>query len=742
MFKTLNDDRKTIERKYHIPGEEFNPFLRWNHHGYEYDTTTGLDDVEIDEGLLKLSEEISHLSHPVQKAKLFEYVLQNTRIDVNEHDYFIGIYTWCRPILKYTIDKWRDEVYKAHPEEAKILGNLSKSGCGGIGLDFDHTVPDWDSLFELGFKGILRRAEENFNKIENPTEKQKDFLEGITIEYGAIIDLIDRMYKYSLMKKFDKAPRISNCLKNLRDGAPSDTYEVLQMIYIYFMVSEHIENYQVRTLGHGLDTSLLPYYKKDLESGTYTKEEIGEMMGYFLMQFSAIGNYWGQPMYLGGINSDGSTRVTELSHLILDVYNELGIYNPKIQIKINKNTPKDFVLKALDMIRSGVSSIVFCNDDIITKSLMSKGATYNEAIDSVITGCYEYKKRGKGCGISGGFINALKPISLIFDNGTDTLTNIKPGLETGDLDKIDSFEKFYSLYLQQLGYIINSALDAIYVIEGKIEKINPAIIFSASLTDCIDKMALAHDNGTENDSGVTLSGLGSAVDALMSVYELVYEKKIVTLNELKTALDADWVGYEDLQRRALSCPYKYGNGHPMPDNYAAAITTFVHDIVSDRRNSHGGRIGFEIHSARAFIDHGEMTKATPDGRKFGKETSKNASPTQGADKNGITALINSATTIDSSLSNSGFCLDAMLHPSAVQNEDGLYALYSVLITYMNKGGASIHFNIFSADKLRDAQKNPEKYKNLQVRVCGWNTLWNNMCKEEQEAYILRAENIM
>ena len=165
MFKTLNEDRKTIEMKYHIPGEKFDSFLRWNHHGYDYDITTGLDDAEIDSGIIKLSEEISHLSRPVQKAKLFEYVLQNTRIDVNEHDYFIGIYTWCRPILKYTAHKWCDELYNANPEQAKVLADLAKSGCVNGGLDFDHTVPDWDSLFELGFKGILRRAEENFNKI-------------------------------------------------------------------------------------------------------------------------------------------------------------------------------------------------------------------------------------------------------------------------------------------------------------------------------------------------------------------------------------------------------------------------------------------------------------------------------------------------------------------------------------------------------------------------------------------------
>jgi formate C-acetyltransferase len=148
-----------------------------------------------------------------------------------------------------------------------------------------------------------------------------------------------------------------------------------------------------------------------------------------------------------------------------------------------------------------------------------------------------------------------------------------------------------------------------------------------------------------------------------------------------------------------------------------------------------------MHSARAFIIHGEKTKATPDGRKAGQELSKNASPTPGADRNGITALIKSATAVDTALCDIGFCLDTMLHPSAVQGEDGLIAFKAVLDTYFAKGGQSIHFNVFNPDMLRDAQKHPEKYKNLQVRVCGWNILWNNMEKKEQDAYILRAEHI-
>jgi len=741
MFKTLLTDKKMIERKYHNPDELYNSFDRMNYHGYDYDETTGLSDEEIDKGLASLSEKLEGLPHPIHKARLFEYVLDNTRIDVAEHDYFIGMYTWDRPVSPLTVNKWSAQVYDAFPKETAVLNALDKSGATFGWLDYDHTVPDWDSMMKLGFSGLLSRAEECYKMIDTPTEKQTAFFEGVQIEYKAIIRFIDRLYKYALTKDFEKAPKIAQCLKNLRDGAPTDTYEALQLIYIYFMLSESIDHYQVRSLGYGLDRTLYPFFEKDIESGRYAKEEIGEFIGYFLMQWAAIDNYWGQPMYLGGMNADGSTKVNELSYLILDVYDKLGIYNPKIQIKVNKSTPKDFVLKALEMIRHGVSSIVFCNDDIITKCLMSDGATYEEAVDSVISGCYEYKVKASGVAISCIYANALKPVSLVFDNGFDTISNEQIGIKTGDIEEFTSFKDFYSAYLKQLEHCINTHINALYQLETRVGEINPSLMFSATIPKCVESMTDALDSGINNSTATLLCGIGTAVDALMAVYELVYEKKGTTLKELKKALANNWEGYENLRAMALNAEHKYGNNDPVSDSYAFAITRTVADMLHGRKNSHGGKYGLELHSARAFVIHGEKTAATPDGRKAGDEISKNASPTPGADRKGITALINSATTIDSTLSEIGFCLDAMLHPSAVQGEDGLDAFYAVLSTYMNKGGASIHFNVFDANLLRDAQNNPEKYKNLQVRVCGWNILWNNMSKKEQDAYILRAENI-
>ncbi len=747
MFKTLLSDRAVIENKYHKTDEEFDFFQRMAYHGYDYDETTGLSEEKLKKELAEYAQEFyGKYSHPVIKAKLFEYVLDHTMIDVSENDYFIGFYSWGRIISPLTVHKWADELNKKLADDTTLMQDYNKAGVCYGWLDYDHTVPDWDSLCQLGFKGILARLEDSFEKHKSNgtlTEKMKEFYKGAKIEYLAIIRLIDRFYQYSLTKSFEKAPVISECLKNLRDGQPKTTYDVLQLIYIYFMLSESVEHYQVRSLGYGLDSTLLPYFKNDIESGRFTKEEIAEFIGYFLMQWSAIGNYWGQPFYLGGRTAQKKTVVNELSYIILDVYDKLGIYNPKIQIKVNSDTPKDFVLKALEMVRHGNTSIVFCSDDAITKSLMANGATYEEACDSVLSGCYEYKVKNKGIGISCVYFNALKAVSFVIDSGFDTVTGKQISLKTKDVSEISSFEEFYSLYLLHTKHLFLSYIGAIRPHEEQIQTINPSLMFSSTIPECVDTLTDALDNGIENNSGCLISAIGSAVDALMAVKELVFDKKLLTLPELKKALDNNWQGYEKYRLIASNSKLKYGNGNEAADIYAPAIIKHISDSCASLKNGHGQNYkSLELHSARAFIIHGKATKATPDGRFAGEETSKNASPAPGSDKSGITALIKSVTTIDPILCIGGSCLDAMLHPSAVQGEDGLEALYAVLYTYIKKGGHSIHFNIFNPELLRDAQMHPENYKNLQVRVCGWNILWNDMAKEEQEAYIKRSEAII
>ncbi len=743
MFR---DDRIYIENKYHKTNEPFNPHERMAYHGYDFDKTTGMEDEEIVRGLENLYEGIKNLPHPVIKAQAVKYVLDHTKIDVNEHDLFVGFWSVNRLANCITSDKWNKDVFEnILPAVDEKMKDMSQSGAVGIWPDFDHVVPDWDSVLGLGFPGLLKRAEqykEQHRKSGTLTPETEAVFEGIIIEYKAILDLIDRLYRYALTKEHAKAEKIAECLCHIRDGAPQNIYEAMQVIYIYFMISECFDSYQVRSLGNGLDNTLYRFYKNDLKNGTYTREEIKEILKYFLMQWSAIGNYWGQPFYMGGTNSDGSTKYNELSYDILDVYDEIDIYNPKIQVKINTNTPDKLLFKVFDMIRRGRNSFACSCEPGMMKAVMSYGATYEEALKMDIRGCYETGIRANEVATGTGYVNALKAVEYVFSNGFDFRIHKQLGVKTGALSDLKTFEDFYHATLKQWENLIEMTIDVSLQYEKYLGYINPSNMYSATIEGALKKGVDAYQCGVKfNNSTILNCGFASLVDAIMAVKEFVYDKKVVTIETLAEALTNNWSGFEDLHTQVAKSKHKYGNDDAETDRYAEAMAAFFATKVNNRPNARGGVYKAIMHTALHFVILGKKTGATPDGRYAGDEISKNGSPSVGMDKEGVTALMKSALKTRPYTYYEGHCLDVMLHPSAVSGDEGLEIMKSLLMMYVKNGGQTVQFNIFNAETLKDAQKHPEKYQNLQVRVCGWNVLWNNLSTEEQDAYITRAENI-
>lgn len=743
MFK---EDRSFIENKYHKTDEPFNPYSRMAYHGYVFDKSTGLEDEEIKDGLSKLYEKIKDLPHPVAKAYAVKYVLENTKIDINEHDLFVGLWSVNRLANSVTLNKWNAEVFETIlPEVKQKMNDMNESGAVAIWPDFDHVVPDWDAILNLGFPGLKKRAEdykEQHKARGTLTPETEAFFDGIIIEYTAIIALVDRLHRLALTQNHDKAKKVAECLLHIRDGAPQNIYEAMQVMYIYFMVSECFDSYQVRSLGNGLDNTLYGFYKNDLKSGTYTKEEIKELFRYFLFQWSAIGNYWGQPFYMGGTNADGSTKYNELSYDILDVYDELGIYNPKIQVKINENTPDRLLFKVFDMIRRGKSCFALCCEPGMMKAVMSYGATYEEALNMDIRGCHETGVRANEVSTGTGYVNGLKAVEYVFSNGFDSRIGKQLGLKTGALKDLKTFDDFYSAVLKQWENLIEMTIDVSKQYEKYLSFINPSNMYSATIEVALKKGADAYQSGVKfNNSALLNCGFASLVDAVMAVKEFVYDKKAVTLEALSAALAADWNGYEDLHTKAVKSPHKYGNDDAETDRYTEAMSAYFASKVNNRPNARGGVYKAIMHTAMEFVWEGEKTGATPDGRYAGDEISKNGSPSVGMDREGVTALIKSALKARPYTYCESFCLDVMLHPTAVSGDEGLEIMKSLLFMYMKNGGQTVQFNVFNTETLRDAQKRPEKYQNLQVRVCGWNVLWNNLSEKEQNAYITRAENI-
>ena len=740
-MKYINkQDYEYIMNKYHDTSKPFDGNARFVRRDEIFSPDTGMDGNAIIEGILHQDAELSSLPHPIRKAKAFELVLKKTRISCDSRDRFPAINMIDRPLNQTLIKQWRNEVFgEIIPEVESKRAYFERSGIATIWPDFDHSVPDWDRIFALGFEGILEESEAA-RKNRVLTSEEDAFFDGIRITYTAIINFIDRLEKQAVS---DGNIRMSKALASIKENAPQSFYEALLFDYVYFMLSEHIEGLQVRSLCN-FDRLFLKFYENDRKNGV-SEEEIRRDLAYFFLQFTAIGNYWNQPVYLGGCKEDESTEINELSYIFLDVYDKMGIYNPKIQIKIADSTPKEFILKALDMIRRGKNSIVFVCDATIRRAIENAGFTPEQARLCDIKGCYEYAVRGSYGSAGMCYINLLKPLEYALHEGCDGVSGEFAGSKSPRAEDYETFEDFYAEYKRQLGIIIDKVIDIVNSFEIYLPQVNPLSMLSATLPSCLERCKDALGGGAAANGNHMMFGfLADAVDSLTNVKKYVFDKKALQLGELRDILDSDFNSNEQLRRQLRADRDKYGNNKDLPDSIARDIAQFVCSKVCGRPNSpqRGGKWNLGFHVARQIFTQAPKTAAAPNGRLRGEELSKNLSASVGMNREGATAAILSITKIDATAFTSDACLDLGLLPSSVRGDDGLEAMYGLLCTFCRRGGHALHFNVFDAETLRDAQKNPGKYSDLQIRVSGWNVLWNNLCREEQESYIRQAESLI
>ena len=713
----------------------------------EFDPATGMEYEALKRGVLDVADRMKDAPRPLIKAAAFDYVARNVRIEVDPRDYFpaFGCYDRKDRPLTAMQFRFRDEVLD-HLKHKDMYDLLNQSGSCHVWIDFDHSTPDWDMIFALGFPGLLRNAAEHRDRRRaagEDTPQTEAFFGGIVNTYQSILGLLDRLIARAEERANPRCELAAQSLRHLRDGAPQNFYDALMLVYLYFMFGEHIDRLQVRSLGN-LDNLLLPFYERDLASGTFTDAEMRALVDYFLMQWASIDNYWGHPFYLGGTDAQGRSRINRMSYLILEEFDKLSIPTPKIQLKIARNTPDRFIETALRMIRHGNSSLVFVGEEAMKRGMVGVGIAEEDTVKYDIYGCYEFSPGGghNENNTLCGFVNMLKPFELIFNRGIDRKTGQRIGPEVPPLREFATFEKFVRFYLAELSWVIARNMEVVNEFERHLSEINPTNVFSAAVPNSLKVARDAFHNGSYYNNTVFQNvGFGSAVDALCVIREFVYRKRFVTLDTFSRALDADWKNFEELRRRVLGCPVRYGNGDPDADRIAVRLARFIGRRINGRKNSRGGIWKADMHSAREFLDGGKRTAATPDGRCAGEEMSKNASPVMGMDISGVTSLIRSAIAASSAGVLGDIPLDVMMHPSAVRGEDGIAAWKKLIRVFLEHDGTAIHFNIFDAATLREAQAHPEKYRGLQVRVCGWNVRFTEMAKSEQDMYIRRAENI-
>lgn len=710
------------------------PARRYDRADETFSSDSGMDPEEILTGIKENDLKYADRSHTIRKARALEYVLKNTRISCDERDIFPSVNMIDRPITKTLVRPWHFEVFDGViPEVEARRAQLESDGVVTIWADYDHSVPIWDKFFTVGFSGVLEESE-RIRASKKRNAEEEDFFEGIKICYTALIDFVSRLEAMATMPKMKKA------LSTIRHGAPQTFYEALLLSYIYYTVSEYVDSLQVRSLSN-FDKEYYRFYQSDLKKGV-SIDEIKKDLAYYFLQFTAIDSMFNQPVYLGGENEHGETVINELSYLFLDVYESLGIYDPKIQIKVCDSTPKEFLLRALDMIRHGKNSIVFLSDNTIRRALERVGVSPDEARTCNVTGCYEYSAQGSFCtGMN--YLNLMKPLEYAMHQGRDAVTGVFSGMESPDLTAYSTFEELYAEYKRQLFRVIDVTVETVNGFEGYLADINPLSLLSATFPSCLEKARDAIGGGASyNDSLLLFGFLADITDSLTMIRKYVYERKELTLSELAAILDKNYEGEDILRRRLLNDREKWGNNKERPDAMAVDIVNYVVESVCGRPNSRNGKWNCGFHVARMSYTQSKKTAASANGRALGEELSKNISASMGQNREGATAAVLSATKLDATSFTCDAAIDLGFLPSAVKGEDGLEAMYGILMTFVRRGGHAVHINVFDAETLRDAQAHPEKYQDLQIRVCGWNVLWNNINKEEQDGFIRQAEALV
>lgn len=609
----------------------------------------------------------------------------------------------------------------------EVFDNTDCRGYTGF-IDFGHTAPDYENVFELGLCGILERLERNAER--EHTDKERLYYEAGIRVWRAVISYVERAADTACNKEQAEA------LHALAKRPPQTLYEAIQLTFVYYIMQHRFDGADVRTLGR-LDALYEPFRVADVAAGRLDSDGVHKLIAAMYKELDEWKIGANIPFALGGVGKDGKTAVNEMSYILMEEYAKSAYPNIKLHFLYTDDMPKDFVKIALDSVRKGANSICFMGDKTVTESLIKLGEDATDARDYAVVGCYECGGRGEVTCSCNAKVNMPKAIELALNNGRDMLCERLLGVEGPD--EPATFEDFLKLFFVQLESICNSAMALTNAHESQYKYIHSSPILSATYDACVESGRDVYCDGGAKYSNSSLNafGMATAVDSLLAVKKLVYEDKTLTLGELAEIVKNDWEGNEKLRLTVKNHFPKYGMGFAEADRLAADIVEKLSGFVNGKPNVKGGIFRLGTFSINWRWEFGEKTAATPDGRKRGEPVSQNSTASIGADREGVTAHIMSATTQDFTLTPNGSTLDVDFHASAVCGEEGMEAMYAALITFMNRGGFAVHFNVLDASVLRKAMAKPEDYPNLQVRLCGWNVLFSNLSRSEQEEFVAR-----
>ena len=690
------------------------------------------------------------------------------------------------------------ETLRAMEHNVFTPGNYFYNGVGHVTVQYDKVL----SIGYRGILEEARAEKSSMNFGDADYCTKAALLDGIIMSCEAVITYARRYAELARRLadgERDPARRrellqiAENCARVPEHGATS-FWEACQSFWFVQMLL------QIESSGHSIspgrfDQYMYPYYKADIDRGVITRDFAQELMDCIWVKFNDLnkcrdaasaegfaGYSLFQNLIAGGQDIHGEDATNDLSFMCIDATMHVLLPAPSFSVRVWNCTPHEFLIRAAELTRTGVGLPAYYNDEVIIPSLMSRGLTLEDARDYNIIGCVEPQKAGKTWGWhDAAFFNMLKPMEMVFSNGV--LDGEQVGLRTGELPELRTFELFFDAYKAQMNYMISLLVNADNAIDEAHAIRCPLPYLSSMVEDCIHRGKTPEQGGAVyNFTGPQGFGIANVADALYAIRTLVYEQKKLTLCQLKETMannfgKSDGADAEELTRRIalelsrnglsvnagvveeiyrtvkdrradsrydeiremiLALP-KFGNDLQEVDALAReAAYTYTRPLLQ-YRNPRGGQFQAGLYPVSANVPLGAQTGATPDGRYAGTPVADGVSPSAGRDVNGPTSAANSVSVLDHGIASNGTLFNMKFHPSALAGDAGLENFVALVQTYFERKGSHMQFNVVSRETLRDAQKNPDKYRSLVVRVAGYSALFTTLSKSLQDDIINRTE---
>jgi pyruvate formate-lyase/glycerol dehydratase family glycyl radical enzyme len=646
----------------------------------------------------------------------------------------------------------------------KKATRLNANGIGTASSVPGHIIPNYAKVMKIGMRGL---AEEYQQLLKDDINKEhKEFIEALLLSCETARDVGLRYSKKAHELAMSEAnpvrkeelEKIGEILKRVPWEPPTTFWEALQSFWIVHMLVMAAESYPGAGLSHGRwDQYMYPFYRKDLDEGRLTRDEAKELLHCYWIKHNYVYDYqgrlginqginssFGQLMTLSGCGANGEDLTNDLTWLALEVIEEMNLLEPKPNVRLHKNTPQDFLLRVAEMVSRAQGSPFLMNfDEHSIDGLVWQGVPRDQAWDYGIVGCLENTMQGNDRSDTVDVnINLAKAVELALSDGKDTASGIQFGPRTGDPLTFTTFDDFMNAVKAQLKALVTLLVNAGNMADTLRAKYQPVPYLSALMDDCAVNGKDVNEGGTTWNFN-TLEGMGIATlaDSVAAVKKMVFDDKRISMKDLLAAIETNYENYEELRQLLRSKAPKFGNDDEYIDEIARELSVYWAQEAAKHENPLTGRkyrAGYL--SWNYYVPLAPLTGATPDGRRRGEFLSGGVGAVQGMDANGPTASIRSVGKLNLETVPNGSSHTITISPSMVQTPEHIEKLAALLRACNEVGGTALQINVIDAETLRDAQRNPDAYSNLMVRVTGYNAFFTQVGRELQEEIITRTEH--